>query len=88
MAAVTRSRFYPMIAFALAAFVIVGFSRTYYLRFLYDLPPMTLLVHLHGLVFTAWMALFVVQTRFVAANRVDLHMKLGIAGVVLAGLIV
>jgi hypothetical protein len=88
MAAVTRSRFYPMIAFALAAFTIVGFSRTYYLRFLSDLPPMTLLVHLHGLVFTAWLALFVVQTRFVAANRVDLHMKLGIAGVVLAGLIV
>ena len=88
MAAVTRPRFYVLIAFALAAFTSIGFSRTYYLRPFFDLPPMTLLVHLHGLVFTAWLALFVVQTRFVAANRVDLHMKLGIAGVVLAGLIV
>ena len=88
MAAVTRSRFYPLIAFALAAFTIVGFSRTYYLRFLSDLPPMTLLVHLHGLVFTGWLVLFVAQTRFVAAHRVDLHMKLGIAGVLLAVLIV
>jgi len=88
MAAVARSRFYPMIALALAVFTIVGFSRTYYLRFLSDMPPMTLLVHLHGLVFTAWLALFVTQTRLVAAHRVDLHMKLGIAGMVLAVLIV
>jgi hypothetical protein len=88
MAAVERSRFYPLIALSLSVFTIVAFSRTYYLRFLSDLPPMTLLVHLHGLVFTAWLVLFVAQTRLVAAHRVDLHMKLGIAGVILAVLIV
>jgi hypothetical protein len=84
MVAVNRSPFYPWIAIALSLVVVAGFSRTYYLRFLSDLPPMTMLVHLHGLVFTAWLALFVAQTRFIAAHRVDLHMKLGIAGVVLA----
>ena len=88
MAAVLRPRFYPLIAIVLALFTIAGFSRTYYLRFLTDLPPMRTLVHLHGAVFTAWLALFIVQTRFIAANRVDLHRKLGIAGVVLAILIV
>lgn len=84
MVAVNRSPFYPWIAVALSLVVILGFSRTYYLRFLSDLPPMTMLVHLHGIVFTAWLALFIAQTRLVAANRVDLHMKLGIAGVLLA----
>jgi len=88
MHAVVRSQFYPKIAIALSLMVILGFSRTYYLRFLSDLPPMTLLVHLHGLVFTAWLALFIVQTRLVAAHRIDLHRKLGIAGVVLAALII
>jgi hypothetical protein len=88
MAAVERSRFYPLIAISLAVFTIVAFSRTYYLRFLSDLPPMTVLVHLHGLVFTAWLAVFVAQTRLVAAHRVDLHMKLGIAGAILAVLVV
>jgi hypothetical protein len=87
MVAVNRSSFYPWIAIALSLVVILGFSRTYYLRALFDLPPMTLLVHLHGIVFTAWLALFIAQTRFVAANRIDLHMKLGIAGVVLAAVI-
>ena len=84
MVAVNRSPFYPWIAIALSLVIVAGFSRTYYLRFLSDLPPMTVLVHLHGLVFTAWLALFIAQTRLIAAHRVDLHMKLGIAGVVLA----
>jgi hypothetical protein len=87
MVAVNRSSFYPWIAIALALVIIAGFSRTYYFRFLTDLPPMTFLVHLHGVVFTAWLVLFIAQTRLIAAHRVDLHMKLGIAGLVLAVII-
>ena len=82
-----RSRFYAVVAIALAATVVFGFARTYYLRPLFDLPPLERLVHLHGLTFTAWIALLVVQTRLVAARRVDLHRKLGLAGVALAALI-
>jgi len=84
MAAVIRSRFYPLIAFALAALVIGGFARTYYLRVLFDAPPLTFVIHLHGLVFTAWLALFVVQVRLIARQNYRLHMKLGIAAVFLA----
>ena len=84
MSAIARPNFHRHIAVALALFTVVGFSRTYYLRFLSDLPPLDALVRLHGAVFTAWLAIFVAQTRLVAANRVDLHMKLGIAAVVLA----
>jgi len=88
MAVVVRNRFYPQIALVLALFVIIAFSRTYYLRFLSDQPPLVTLVHLHGLVFTGWLLLFVAQTRLIAAHRVDLHMKLGIAGVFLAACVV
>lgn len=84
MAAVVRPRFFAHFALFFAAFVFIAFSRTYYLRFLSDQPPMTTLMHLHGLVSTAWVLLFIAQTRLVAANRVDLHMKLGLAGVGLA----
>jgi hypothetical protein len=88
MAVVIRSRFYPQIALLLALLVIVGFSRSYYFRFLTDLPPMVTLVHLHAIVFTGWLVLFAVQTRLIAAHRVQLHMRLGLAGVVLAVCIV
>ena len=42
------------------------------------------MLHLHGIVSTLWIVLFVTQTRLIAARRVNLHMKLGIAGLVLA----
>ena len=88
MSAVARPAFYRHMAIALSLFVIVGFSQTYYLRFLTDLPPLATLVHLHSVVFTAWLLVFIVQTRLVAAQRVDLHMKLGIAALALAVVIV
>jgi hypothetical protein len=84
MVAIVRTRFYSHVAVALAAFVIAAFLRTYYLRFLSGLPPLSLLMHVHGLLFTAWVLLFVAQTRLVVAQRVDLHKKLGIAGAALA----
>ncbi len=88
MSAVIRPRFYSHFAMLFAVLIFLAFSRTYYLRVLYDLPPLTLLVHLHGLVSTAWLALFIVQTRLVASRRVDLHMRLGVAGVGLASAMV
>jgi hypothetical protein len=49
---------------------------------------MTLLVHLRGAIFTAWFALVIAQVRFVAKHRMDLHRVLGLAGVVLAALVI
>jgi hypothetical protein len=60
----TRNRF-PQIA--------VGFARTYYLRFLFDLPPLTQAAHLHGLISTLWLVLHFTQARLIAAHRVALH---------------
>lgn len=85
MAVVVRNRFYAQVALVLALFTFIGFARTFYLRFLSDLPPLVMLVQLHGLVFTAWLLLFVVQARLIAAHRVQWHMRLGIAGALLAG---
>lgn len=88
MTIVVRSRFYSVIALVFGAVIIAGFARTYYLRPLFDLPPLSTLVHLHGLVFSAWLVLFVVQTRLVARRDFRLHQKLGYAGAVLAALVV
>jgi hypothetical protein len=66
----------------------VGFARNYYLRTWLGTRPISFMVHVHGMVMTAWVALFLVQTAFVARRRVDLHRKLGIGGAVLAGMIV
>jgi hypothetical protein len=44
-------------------------------------------LHLHGLLMTLWVALFVTQTRLIAARRTDLHRRLGIFGAILIALI-
>ncbi|HEY6125875.1 MAG TPA: hypothetical protein VIV63_14585 [Steroidobacteraceae bacterium] len=87
MAAVVRNRFYAVIALALAALVLVAFSRTYYLREWFTVPPINLLLHLHSIAFTAWFVLFVIQTRLIAKQNYRTHMQLGIAGLVLAAVV-
>jgi hypothetical protein len=79
--------FFTGMAIAAAVTVFAGFAPTYYLRS-HDLPPLSPLVQLHGLVFTSWIFLFVAQTTLVAVGRTDIHRRLGIFGGILAVAIV
>ncbi|HZE63656.1 MAG TPA: hypothetical protein VE056_07235 [Pyrinomonadaceae bacterium] len=80
--------FYISMAIAAVITVFAGFSRTYYLRPYFITAPLMPLLHLHGLVFTSWLALFLIQTTLVAAHRTDIHRRLGILGGVIAGLMI
>jgi hypothetical protein len=80
--------FYLGMAVAVMATVFAGFAPTYYLRSFSGAPPLIPLLHLHGFVFTSWVLLLLTQTTLVAANRTDIHRRLGIAGAVIAVLIV
>lgn len=88
MYAVLRPRFYLLLTLALVAFVIVGFAPSYYLRILREPLPLTTLVHVHAIVFTVWLVLFLGQAGLAAVHRVDLHRKLGIASAFVAALVV
>ena len=61
-----------------------GFAPTFYLRGFYQPEPLQSVFHIHGLVFTVWVVLFVVQTALVSARRTDLHRRLGVLGGALA----
>lgn len=79
---------YTWAALVAVLVVFAGFARTYFLKGLFGTPALTSLVHLHGIVMTAWFVLFVVQVRLVAVRRVGLHRRLGLAGGVVAVLVV
>jgi len=84
----TEKRFYLLVGLLFAGLVVVGFSKAYYFRFLFDLPPLySNLVRFHAVIMTAWITLFATQTWLVSSKRVKLHMKLGWAGVGLAVLV-
>jgi len=87
--------FYSIIAVALAVTVFAGFGPTYYFRLVSGSPlatlsggPVTPLVHVHATLFSAWVLLFLTQTALVAQRNVSAHRRLGIAGSILAALMV
>ena len=84
--AARERRFYTRMAWFVAAVVVLGFAPSFYLKPL-DLfsyprpnPPLVPNLMVHGLVFTAWVAVFVAQVSLVSAGRRDLHRKLGATG--------
>lgn len=82
-------RFYLGMSFAILATVFAGFAPSFYLRGLvpaYEpFLPLTWLVLAHGLLFSAWVLLFMTQTCLVSAGRLDVHRQLGLFGFVLLG---
>lgn len=81
----TDSLFFPAMAVALALSVFVGFSRSFYLKSVFHHPPpLSALMIVHGVVFTAWFLLLATQTALVAGNRRDIHRRLGVGGAVVA----
>ena len=84
---VAGRRLYTGVAIGTALITFVGFAQTCCLKVLFGKAPLRLLLHVHGLVMTAWILLFFVQMRLVAVHCTDLHRRLGVAGAALAGLV-
>ena len=81
-------RYFIIVAASVAVIVLAGFVPIYTLRLLHHDPNLTLLVHVHGFVMSAWIALFLFQSLLVAKRRIQLHKRLGVFGVGLAALMV
>ena len=80
--------FYTGMAVTFVLTVFAGFARTFYLRPHFQTQPLIPLLVLHGIVFTSWIALLLTQTTLVATKRTRTHMRLGVAGGLLASLMI
>jgi len=76
--------FFSGMALVILGVVFRGFARQYYLAGVFHAPLPDVLIHIHGAVFSCWILLLIAQTSLVAAGRVDVHRRLGIAGFLLA----
>ena len=85
-------RFHRGMAWLIAALVFVGFAPSWFLRGIVPAPrplaPFDAAVVAHGLLCTMWIAIFWAQTQLVSAGRRDLHIRLGVAGLIVAMLMV
>jgi len=76
-----------MVALMVVA-VFVGFGPTYYYAGVFRAPLPAPIIHVHGALFSCWMLLLVTQTLLVSTHRVDVHRKLGRAGMFVASAMV
>jgi hypothetical protein len=83
-------RFYTSMTVGLFAIVVVGFARSFFLRPLFPAwpSPPEPVFYLHGVVFTAWFVLMIVQASLVASRRTALHRTVGAWAVLLAAAMV
>ncbi len=80
-------RFYLGMAALVLALVVFGFGPSYYYAPITGGRPnfqFTPLVHLHGLVFSFWVLLFMAQVGLVSARRLALHRRMGVVGLAFA----
>jgi hypothetical protein len=80
----TRSRFFLYMSSMFFAIVLVGFSRSLYLRTYFAFPELPVYLYLHGIALTAWFTLAFIQPWLIKVRRADLHRRLGVFGMALA----
>jgi hypothetical protein len=72
-------------AVAFPLIVLIGYFRSYYGSFLFDVPSVAnTLVHAHGLVMSLWVLYFTAQILLIRTKNVKLHMTMGMVGIGLA----
>lgn len=77
-------RFFLGMAGAMIVLTFAGFAPSYYLSGVFGGPRLSLPVHVHGVVFTLWMLLYLVQTGLISAGRADVHRIVGPVAVLVA----
>jgi uncharacterized membrane protein YozB (DUF420 family) len=89
-AADLERRYYMAMILAIIACVIVGFSRSFFLRPLFPAvhAPGEAWFYVHGSLFTLWLALLLTQASLIGAGNRALHMRLGVAAYALVPLMV
>lgn len=82
------SSFFAAGGIGIAVLIVLSFPLTYFVPIATGSRHFSLLHHLHGFAFFAWVGLYVAQTQSVRRGDIRLHRELGVAGVALAGAIV
>ena len=84
---VRHRAFFGSMSALLIASVFLGFAPTYYMRPA-SATPIPAYLHVHGAAMTMWFLLLLAQSVLIATGRRAIHRKTGVAGVVVAAVIV
>ena len=82
----SERRFYTGMAITILLVVFVGFSRSFFLSPLFPEHPSPSepIFYIHGVLFTLWILLFVLQVTLISRGSVQMHRNVGLLGMLLA----
>src|SRR6266700_7027339 len=75
--------FYLFMSLLIAAVVVYGFSGTAGNKLIHANPPRPILLWVHAVLFSSWVAFYILQSALVRIRRVKVHRTLGWAGAAL-----
>ncbi len=75
--------FYFFMSLLIAVIVLYGFSHTVDKNLIHATPPRPFLLYVHAVVFSAWVAFFILQSALVRTHNLRLHRTVGWFGVAL-----
>ena len=78
---VRRRPFYIGVSLLMGLIAVVGFWPTYFGPLVLGTLAQPLLIHLHAIVITGWLVLFLTQVVLAATGRVAWHLRLGRIGI-------
>ena len=78
--------FYFSMSLLISAVVVYGFSHTVNQNLIHAAPPRPWILWVHGIVFSGWVAFFILQSALVRTRNVKIHRTLGWFGAGLAAL--
>ena len=79
--------FYLGMSLLVAAVVAFGFGHTIGANLLHPDTPRPLILHIHAVVFSIWVVLFITQSALVRVSKVALHRRMGIVAAMLGGIL-
>lgn len=80
--------FYFVMSLLIAAVVVYAFSHTVGRRLIHAVPRRPVLLWVHGIVFSAWVAFYILQSALVRLREVKLHRTLGWVGAALGAAVI
>jgi hypothetical protein len=80
-----RDLFFLVMPALFLIIVVCGFARSFYLQEFFGFPKLPMHLVIHGLVLTAWFTLSLVQPSLIKLRLPQVHRKVGMIGLILAG---
>jgi len=84
----TSSKFFARSALVMLALTLSAFPLSYFSPVVTGAKHFAPIVHIHGIVFFAWICLYAWQTLLVATGRTARHRELGLAGIAISTLLI